>query len=375
MLKGFMDHWVPTRTNISKFWQQDYASAIRILDELRDDIHFNNFTFYTKWYTNGVKSKLPYLYNHPESSNVKTDNEWGRKMIDHLHDKGITVGAMIQFLTYEDGAWEKNLTIDRWDVREFAETESPVSIADFTDPRYPIRIKEMIKEQLTEFPGIDYLFLEFEGVKSEALQALYAKWAETQGKTVPENFHFTAEAEEHCKRIGQKPTFIWSSEAMTMLRCCCKLNLEAVRSVLDELDYKGTIGVVIHSYGYETFIYPEILPDADWWLVPWNYWVCEQDSQETEQKKQISKELMIKWKQAGHQICHIGDVTMGRNGFDPATKEAAIRDFYAFSLELELDGYLGMGNPVPDIGLKWQAVTDEHVLEARALYRELFGEG
>jgi hypothetical protein len=75
-----MDHWVPTKDDISKFWKQDYGTAVRLLDELKRDINFNNFTFYTKWYTNGVKSKLPYLYNHPEASNVKTDNDWLRTL-------------------------------------------------------------------------------------------------------------------------------------------------------------------------------------------------------------------------------------------------------------------------------------------------------
>jgi len=375
MLKGFMDHWVPTRENISQFWKQDRESAVRILDELSADIDFNNFTFYTKWYTNGVRSQLPYLYNHPEAANVVTDNEWGRELISHLHDKGVSVGAMIQFLTYEQQAWEEALTIDEWDVGEFAETEAPVRIADFTSPQYQIRIKEIIREQLTEFPGLDYLFLEFEGVKSEAVQALYPAWAAEQGKQVPEQFHYSAEAEAHCRRIGQTPSFIWSQEAREMLRHYYEINLGSVREVLTELRYEGVVGVVIHSYGYETFIYPDILPDTNWWLVPWNYWVCEEESPTTEEKKVVSKELILRWKREGHRICYIGDVTMGRHGFDLETKNEAIRDFHAFSVETKLDGYLGMGNPVPAIGLKWQAVTDEHVLDARKLYQELYGKG
>ncbi|MBP1990677.1 hypothetical protein [Paenibacillus eucommiae] len=387
MLKGLMDHWVPTRDPISKFWKQDFETCAQIIDDLKRDMDFNNFTFYTKWYTNGVYSRLPYLYNHPEASNMKTQNEWGRKMIKHLHDKEITVGAMIQFLTYEQHMWEPDLTIDVWDVSGFAETDLPVSIADFTSPLFRTRIKELIKEQLSEFPGIDYLFLEFEGVKSEALQVIYDKWVRERDRVSGEvgsgsgsgsedrQLHYAAHKAEHCRRIGQKQSLIWSDEISEMLSYYYDLNLRAVHEVLEEVGYQGDVGIVYHAYGYEAFIYPEILPDPSWWLVPWNYWVFEDYSMETEQKKAISKELMTKWKKDGHKVCYIGDVTMGRNGFDPAAKIRDIRDFYDFSVELELDGYLGMGNPVPDIGLRWEAVTDEHMLQARELYKELYGSG
>lgn len=375
MIKGFMDHWVPSQDHVSKFWKQDETVAIRMIDELRSDIDFNHFTFYTKWYTNGIKSKLPYLYNHPESANVKTNNEWGRNMISHLHSKGISVGAMLQFLTYEEHNWEKELSIDEWELRNCALTDGPNRIADFTAPEYQTRMKEIVKELLTEFPGIDYLFLEFEGARSDAVEALYPAWAAGQGKLVEEQYHYSPDAIEHCRRIGLEPSFIWSDEARAMLRYYYEMNLHSIREVLDQINYKGIVGVVIHSYGYETFIYPDILPDKSWWLVPWNYWVCENESPETEEKKAISKELMQKWNQEQFRICHIGDVTIGKEGLDLDVKNEAIRDFYKFSLDLQLDGYLGMGNPVPDTGLKWEGVTDEHVIKVRKLYKELYGAG
>lgn len=375
MLKGFMDHWVPTRDNISGFWKLDFQAAAKTIDELKRDIDFNNFTFYTKWYTNGIRSELPYLCNHPEASNVKTNNEWGRKIVSHLHEKNVSVGAMIQFLTYDRQVWEREMTIDEWDVGEFAATDLPVRIADFTNPLFQTRVKEIIKEHLTQFPGIDYLFLEFEGVRSAALQAIYEKWAQDKGLPRPENVHYDPERAAHCECIGQQPELIWSDEVHAMMRHYYGLNLRAVQEAADELGYEGIVGVVYHAYGYEAFIYPDIVPDTRWWLVPWNYWVFEDESERTERRKQVSKELMEKWKREGHRVCYIGDVTMGRNGFDPDVKTKDIRDFYDFSVRLGLDGYLGMGNPVPEVGLKWQAVTDEHVLEARKLYRELYGKG
>jgi hypothetical protein len=117
---------------------------------------------YTKWYTNGIKSDLAYLYNNQESSNTKTNNAWGKEIIDYLHKNNISVGAMLQLLTYEKQHWNEG-KIGEWDLRHVAKTDSTCYIADFTDEDYIIRMQDIIKEQLTIFPDIDYLFLEFEG--------------------------------------------------------------------------------------------------------------------------------------------------------------------------------------------------------------------
>ena len=373
LLKGFMDHWVPSRDFISKFWKQDYDAAIRILDELREGIPFNHFTFYTKWYTNGIKSRLPYLYNHPEASNVKTDNEWGRRMIDHLQSKGISVGAMIQFLTYDKAGWEQELATGEFEIGHVAEADDPVRIADISNSLYQVRLGETIKEQLAEFPRLDFLFLEFEGLDWGDVQIVYRNWTRRRGMPKSKTFHYRAETEALCKRMGIPLSFLWSEEAREMLNYYYKLNLQAAKAAIDEMAFEGTVGIVLHAYGYEALIYPDILPDPDWWLLPWNYWVCERDSPEKEQRKAISKEYMIKWKLAGHKVCHIGDATIGREGLELDRKLAEIEEFHEFSLKIGLDGYIGMGNPVPDIGLKWIGVTDSHVLETGKLYRKLYG--
>ena len=62
---------------------------------------------YTKWYTNGIKSDLVYLYNNQESSNTKTNNAWGKEIIDYLHKNNISVGAMLQLPTYEKQHWNE----------------------------------------------------------------------------------------------------------------------------------------------------------------------------------------------------------------------------------------------------------------------------
>ena len=373
MLKGFMDHWVPTTSQISTFWKQEYATVQNVLDQLVNDIDFNHITFYTKWYTNGVYSQLPYLYNHPEASNTRTNNEWGKEIIQLLHQHDISVGAMIQFFTYEQHSKAQDLIMDEWDVREFAETPLPVGIADFTQPEFQVRIKDLVKEQLTQFPGLDYLFLEFEGVKNDVIQRLYEKWAAEHGYPPSDQVQYDARRVEHCSRTGAEAMdLIWSNEVHVMLKHYYTLNLQAVKEVLDELQYTGKVGIVYHAYGYEAFIYPDIVPNIDWWLLPWNYWVFEDVHPTTEEKKIVTKELMRQWKADGFKVCYIGDVTMGRNGFNYEQKEKDIRDFYQFSEEQQLEGYLGMGNPIPEIGLRWQAVTDEHVLKVRELYKELY---
>jgi hypothetical protein len=372
-MKGLMDHWVPSRDQISKFWKQDLDTACRILDELANDIAFNHFTFYTKWYTNGMKSNLPYLSNHPKASNVRTGNAWGRSIIDRLHDRGVSVGAMIQFLTYESPAWEEERSVGEIELGHVAETELPVRIADITHPQFRDRIKAIIQEHLEQFPALDYLFLEFEGLQWGDVQRVYDQWSRQRGFPKERPLTYGDDVLDHCRRIGAAPSLIWSNEAREMLLYYCGLNLQAAKEAVDAMNYKGDVGIVIHSYGYETFIYSHIVPDRAWWLVPWNYWNTEKESDETEQKKAISKEKMLAWKREGRRVCYIGDVTIGpERGSGMQGKKDVIRDFYDFSVE-HLDGYLGMGNPVPDIGLKWEGITDDHVLEMRSFYRELYG--
>ena len=372
-MKGFMDHWAPSRDHISKFWKQDLHSAIRILDELAEDIAFNHFTFYTKWYTNGIHSNLPFLPNHPEASNVKTGNEWGRAIIDHLHGMGVSVGAMIQFLTYENPAWEKERTAGEIELGHVAETKLPVRIADVTHPQFRDRIKAIVKEHLEQFPSLDYLFLEFEGLQWGDVQHVYGQWTRQRGFPKAVSLSFDHETLDHCRRIGVTPSLIWSLEGREMLMHYYKVNLQAAKEAVEEMNFTGDVGIVIHSYGYETFVYPHILPDRNWWLVPWNYWNTEKESEETEQKKAISKEKMLEWKKNGHRVCYIGDVTIGpERSSGMQGKKDVIRDFYQFTVN-HLDGYIGMGNPVPDIGLKWEGITDDHALEMRTFYRELYG--
>lgn len=368
MLKGLMDHWVPTKVNLSKFWMSDIEIVKASIDNMLKDIKFNNFTFYTKWYTNGIKSDLNYLYNNPDSSNVKTDNEWGNQIIDFLHSKGITAGAMLQLLTYEKKYWNGS-SIGEWDVRVVANTELTNYIADFTDEKYLERMKEIIKEQLMIFPGLDFIFLEFEGPSPEMLEKVYVRWAKENNKPDINSVNYENETKQYCKKLGIDMNFQWSIEGREMLEFYYGRNLKAAYEILKELNYKGQVGVVHQLYGYEAFIYPKVLPDNGWWLLPWWYWVFESSTTAPgllSIRREVSKELLKSWKEKGYTVCYIGDVALGKNGLD------FVKEFYDCSEKLQLDGYLGMGYPDLDIGLRWVDVEDYDVLSARELYKTLY---
>lgn len=370
MLKGFMDHWVPTKEHISKFWKSDIKTIKNEIEQLKDEINFNNFTLYTKWYTNGIQSRLPYLHNNPEASNVKTQNEWGKQIIEHLHERNISVGAMLQLLTYEKESWNTGVSIGEWDIRSVAETHLPSCVADFTDSGFIQRAKEILQEQLTEFPGIDYLFLEFEGTSFERLKEVYVKWPRDH-KPALEDVTYHNDTIEYCKNIGVEVNFLWSEQGQEMFKFYFKRILHEIDDFLKELGYKGEVGIVHQLYNCEAFIFPEILPDINWWLLPWWYWVHESPdipSEVISKRKLASKTLLKGWKEKGYKVCYIGDVALGRNGL------GHIREFYEYCTDISLDGYIGMGNPDIDIGLRWIDVDDESVLAARELYKTLYRE-
>jgi len=370
MLKGFMDHWVPTRDRVSTFWKQDLSTALRQLDELKRDVDYNHFTFYTKWITNGIRSSLPYLYNHPDASNVRTDNKWGNEIIAHLHAKGVSVGAMLQLVIYEQPYWEEEMSAGEWNLGT-GETSLPVRVADFTHPDYPMRLCEIVKEQLALFPGLDYLFLEFEGVDHGGdIRKLYEPWSAAHRKPSIDEVHYDDRTIEYCKRMDIPLQPMWSVEGREMLKYYYGRNIDAVDACLREIGFRGTVGAVFHLYEYEAFIYPDMLADKKhWWLLPWHYWTFRPaEAAILDERKRAGIKLLKDWKEAGHSVCYIGDVTMGAVNED---REALVR-YCEICRELQLAGYLGMGNPDPELGLRWDPVSDRDCADARALYAQLY---
>lgn len=114
MLMGLMDHWVPSHDAVSRFWKTPFAELRAGLEAICDELDVNNFTFYIKWFSNGIKSALPFLTNHPQAQNVVTDNAWGRDLIDFFHGRDMTVGAMIQCYAFDAGRLPPEGVSDIW---------------------------------------------------------------------------------------------------------------------------------------------------------------------------------------------------------------------------------------------------------------------
>ena len=364
MFRGLMDHWVPTREHLSAFWRTDLDACRALLDELLDEIACNNFTFYTKWYTNGIKSALPYLRNHPAAANTRTDNEWGRALLAHLHDRGLTAGAMLQCYTFERTPWADAPQLGEWvtDMPEIAETDGPIAMADFTTDLYQTRLAEMLREQLSLFPDFDYFFLEFEGITPEMAELAYRRWCGRQGEQPVVEPSFSAEATAWCARLGIECDYRFSQQALEMYRDCLARNLQTAQTVLDEVEYRGTPGVVYHPTYWEKFLAPEVLPHEGWWLLPWSYfgWVKKED-QKTHMAAML--EHMAEQIARGRHVLYIGDATIAPYSLTPME---LTMDFCENS---GAEGYLGMGNPIYPLGLHWRGVTEEMVRSAREFFR------
>src|SRR5688572_16134182 len=111
-----MDQITPSAENISTVYKASAAEIEAVITGLLTEMDFNHYTFYTKWYTNGIKSSLPFLANHPGNLNVRSDNHAFRQVIDNLHARGLSVGAMFQIYTYESDRWGKGHKWGEWDV-------------------------------------------------------------------------------------------------------------------------------------------------------------------------------------------------------------------------------------------------------------------
>jgi hypothetical protein len=89
----------------------------------------------------------------------------------------------------------------------------------------------------------------------------------------------------------------------------------------------------------------------------------DQDRPEYIARLEASKQHLLNWKKDGYKVCYLGDATIGRGYLPP------ILELWELSRQ-QLDGYLCMGTPNVDLGLRWKGVTDEMMLAIRQLYRE-----
>lgn len=367
MLRGFMDHWVPTVESISTFWKSDISACKEMIDDLASDIAYNNFTFYTKWYTNGILSELDFLRNHPDSSNVRTENEWGRELIDYLHSKNMTCGAMLQCYTFEKDRWGNGSVIGEWDVRSCAATDAPCVLADFTDDSYREKLAQMLREQLISFPDLDYLFLEFEGVMNEmAIKAYESLLANSTDLPPVGEVTYREHDVKLMEEMGQPVDFRCSVEALDMFAKYMRMNLQTAQDVCDELGYRGKLGVVYYPPGYESLFMPNALPSNRWRLMPWCYFGWIEDPVVKASTMKILLDHIEEQLKLGRRVLYIGDVTIAP--WDTASIEKTIE----FCESHLMEGYLGMGNPYGKFGLKWLGVNDEHVKNVREVFARMW---
>ncbi|MBI4243363.1 MAG: hypothetical protein HY606_04660 [Planctomycetes bacterium] len=358
-LKGFIDHTTPIMPDMSKFWKSDFKTVKKMFDMLSDEIDFNNFTIYSKWYTNGVKSNLPFLPNNPEATMVKTDNQFLRDIISYLHERSISVGLMLQLYTYEKKGWENIPDWGDGEVKHVAGTD--VVVADPLDSEMPRRLSQLIDEQIKLFPDVDYVFIEGEGCDTSAGFLKYLK----------KNYsalNYSGKIKGYCNELGIQLKENWSEEGFEILRDIDNRTLQIAKRVLSDNNFKGKYGWVYHAYSTESQIVEQIVKDKDCLLLPWAYFGCEdRNSKYYRTRIETSKKHLAKMHDLGYSIIYIGDATMGCN-----LDYEVIRELYNYCKGLGFYGYLAMGPPDIEIGLRWQKVTSEMVRSSRELYKELY---
>ena len=365
MLRGFMDHWVPTRKYLNAIWDADIENVIKMIDNLSSEIDFNNFTFYSKWYTNGIKSTLPFLRNDDNCSNVKTDNKWGRYIIDYLHQKGMSVGLMLQMCTFEQEVWDSAPIIGHWgdEIFEFAKIETPIVIADISSEKYISRITDLIKEQLHAFPNVDYLFFEFEGIAAEMIKTLYKKYIDMNHIPMEEP-KYSIEVIEHLKALSQPIDIRYSDIALNMFSYYMKRIIERINETLKELKYTGKVGVVYYPLSYEKFFMADIVLDNNWILLPWAYLGGLSEKINKQNAIEILFNHIKCRKSKSQEIIYIGDATIS-----PWDLES-IGITMDFCEREEILGYLGMGNPTVELGMRWKNVVDKQIRDVRDLFKK-----
>ena len=369
MLTGLWDHWTPSAMAISSFWQTPFPLLKPELDRILDKIDINNFTFYSKWYSNGIKSSLPFLSNHPNSMNVKTNNDWGRELIKYFHARNITVTLVLQCYTFEKELLPGTAILGEWPgLSNAIGYERPVAITNPAWKGYPEMLKLMVSEQLQCFPEIDGFFFEFEG-----LSAVLSNQLELSPFTLISDT-FSESVLKQWQTSGTEPNrnsrWLWTENNQQILAECLHSQLHLIENIFKGKSYRGLRGLVFHALGYEVPYIENVLPNRDWWLLPWHYWGWDfagGDNDETTAKQlNFCQQRFRHYRKNGYKLCYIGNATL------PTNRPDTIAEMIKFSRDINANGYIGMGNPIKDYGLRWHHATEESVRMAEEIYQKLF---
>ena len=370
MLYGFMDHWVPSSDDVSMFWKTPMRELRPLMEKLCDEIDFNNFTVYTKWYSNGINSTLPFLRNHPLAQNTITENGFGREWLNFFHERGITVGAMLQCYTFEPGAMPRDAILGSW-----AGSHKCTGLAgddEVVNPLwegYPDVLEKMLEEELLLFPDLDGIFLEFEGLGGPPVGHALWQLAHSEGDIQSLISPRVRQHWEDSDAGGGADPWLWTTPVQNALKQALRKHLDVAQRVMDRLGFKGIRAVVYHAYGYEIPYILDTLPDRNWWLMPWNYWGWDWCRNHPDEKvhKQIDfcKKLWAKNVADGYKLCYIGNGTMKTN------RPETVTDLFRYCQQINAAGYIGMGNPIPKYGMRWFEANDESVAKMRDMFRQL----
>lgn len=349
MFKGFTDGM--------DLRNADLDTIKRALDKLKLEINFNNLTFYPGG-----------------------DRERQQRIYRHIRGLGVTTGVMLQLLSttkteenadqiigvYSD---EKNKDIER----EWGKPVTTVhATRDYADERFVPYLLDQVRSALQLCPDLDFIFLEYEGVnfvRQDQIRAWYDRWARANDRPPSEHVVYADEILDHLRRIHRPRHLLWSNEYLAMAGHFHRRNFTAVETMLAHEGCRAQLGVVYHLYGSEAPLFSAALPSPDWWLLPWHYWTFELPgtaAAEIADKKAVGQESLARWKQAGHKVCYIGDVALGKNGL------GHVAEFYDYATGIGLDGYMGLGLPDAAIGVHWAGVEDSDINAARELYRRLY---
>lgn len=369
-----MNHWVPSADIISRFWKTPFAQLRPQLEAELDRLDINNYTFYTKWYSNGVKSALPFLRNHPQAMNTLTGNDWGRECVAFLHSRGLTVGAMLQCYTFETGALPQEAVLGVWRGSENDTGAVPADIVNPAWPEYERCLEQMIREQVRLFPDLDQWFFEFEGIGAAPADNALSRLAPAGAGSSS----FSPAVRRQWERLGRTSppagAWIWTEPVQAVLRETLARHLAIAERVLREEGSRAARGIVYHAFGYEVPYVLDCLPGTDWWLLPWKYWGWgggEKDPDEVVRRQiDFCKEDFRRLAAEGRPLCYIGNASL------PTVRPETIVEMIEFCREIGAPRYLGMGDFLPDHRLSWRKATPGHLEGLYRLYRErLFPRG
>ena len=337
-IQGLVEGLTPARGAGPDRLGGGYDEVAGLLDAALSELRLDCVALYAKCTQVGYRSALPFLASHPAALGPDSRPGALRRVIDHLHARGVRAGAIVQIHRYDATAWGDEAV---WWRDDTAQPSSAVAAAD--RPEFRRRLRQALHELVTLFPDLDLIFLEGEPFTAEVLAGPLRSWLAAKGlsfESPGDDLTYDSEIARTTSALGVPLDATWSTEGLALGVDLTRAAMEVAEETFEDADWHGIRGLVYPADGPSARFTPVAAAGEPWWLVP--RIETGRESAKSQARRRAARQHLLHVRQNGNRACAIVEL-------DPSQSHAAAveaRELTSLAAE-QLDGLLVSAQGVP----------------------------